>query len=515
MIASRKIVMLVPLLVCAFASAQSTSLQRGLELFQHEDYEAALQQLQAASHSHPKDASIHNFIGVTETKLGRIEEANLEYKTAARMDPSLPGPDKNLAFNYLSTGQYDLAEKPLEAALALDRTDPAVHYYVALLYLSTSRDAEAIPHIEPAQNLLENDSATGMLAMKACLQSGGSDEALKLIHLFERGSRLSVAQEYEAAKLFTEQQMYVDAVPRFEKIVQMQPASWENRYNLAIAFLRAKRPEDARVLLAPLAAEHAGNANILGMLGSAYDLEGKTAPALDSYQKAIAADPKNPDRYLDCTRVMIDLNQFKEAAVLLQRGIAAVPDSYTLTIRAGTIEMMQGHYGKARGSFEEAVREHPDVALGYVALAQTYMKEGNDGKAIQVLTDGRAKVARDFALEYVLGLVSFEAGQREQALQALKNAEELGPNVVEPHYQLGMLYMQMRQWIDAQGEFESVLRLDPHHAATFYQLSRTYERTGNVEKAQQMAKEASLLTRTQREEAIRSEQLRLGVPAQP
>jgi len=515
MIAYRRIMIVVPFLACVLARAQSTALERGLDFFQHEDYEAALQQLQAASQSHPTDASIHNFVGITETKLDRVEEANLEYKTAARLDPNLPGPEKNLAFNYLSTGQYELAEEPLKVALALGPADPSVHYYLAILYLSTSRNAEAVPHIQPAQNLLENDPATGMLAVKVCLQSGHADEALKLIHSFERGSLLTVAQEYEAAQWLTEQQMYVEAVPRFEKIVQMQPASWGNKYNLAIALLKAKQPENARLLLAPMAAEHAGNANILGMLGSAYDLEGKPALALDAYLKAIAADRKNPDRYLDCTRVMIDLNEFNEAVVLLQRGIGAVPDPYTLTIRMGAIEMMQGHYEKARGGFEEAIREHPDVALGYVALAQTHMKEGNDRRAIEVLTDGRGKVARDFALEYVLGLVSFEVGQQRQALAALKNAEELGPSVVEPHYQLGMLYMQMRQWIDAQGEFESVLRLDPQHAATFYQLSRTYRRTGDAEKAQQMAKEASLLTRTQREGAVRSEQLRLGVPTQP
>jgi len=181
----------------------------------------------------------------------------------------------------------------------------------------------------------------------------------------------------------------------------------------------------------------------------------------------------------------------------------------------GAIEMMQGHFEEARGSFKEAVERHPNIPLGYVALAQTYMKEGNDETAIRILIDGRSKVAKDFALEYVLGFISFEAGKQEQALEALKNAEELGPDVPEPHLQLGMLYMQHHQWSEAQGEFESVLRINPRHAAAFYQLSRTYERMGNVDKARQMATEASLLTRTQREDAIETEQLRLGIPANP
>jgi predicted Zn-dependent protease len=515
MIFYRQVVVLGQVLACVLASAQSTSLQRGIVSLQQGDYQSALKELKAASHDRPSDASLHNFIGITETRLGHIADANLEYKTALRLDPTLAGPYKNLGFNYLNAGQYEAAEAPLKTALSLNQEDPFVHYYLAILYLSTSRVADAIPQIRPARDLLGNDVVNGMLAVKACLRSGQTDEALSLIHSLERESLLSFAQEYEVANLLTEQGMYVDAVPLFKKLVQRQPGAWENKYNLAIAFLKAKQPEDARLLLLPLSAEHKGNANILNMLGSAYDLEGKPALALKAYREAIDADQNNPNRYLDCTRVMVDLNQFDEATALLQQGIAKVPEPYTLTIRIGAIEMMRGHFEQARNSFNEAVREHPDVALGYVALAQTYMKEGNNETAIHVLIDGRSKVAKDFALEYVLGLISFEAGRQEQALEALKNAELLGPDVVEPHYQLGMLYMQQQRWSEAQSEFDSVLRINPHHAASFYQLSRTYERMGNVEKARQMAAEASLLTRTQREEAIKTEQLRLGIPLNP
>jgi tetratricopeptide (TPR) repeat protein len=515
MISCRQVVVFSQIFACVLASAQSTSLQRGVLSLQQGDYQSALRELKTASHDNPNDASIHNFIGISETQLGRVDEANQEYRTASRLDPNLEGPYKNLGFNYLNAGQYESAEAPLKTALSLNPTDPFVHYYLAILYLSTSRAAEAILQISPAQDLLGKDALNGVLALKACLNSGHTDEALNLIHSLERESLLSFAQEYEVANLLTQQGLYVDAVPLFKKLVERQPGAWENKYNLAIAFLKAKQLEDARILLVPLSAEHKGNANILGMLGSAYDLEGKPSLALKPYRDAIEADPNNPDRYLDCTRVMVDLNQYDEASALLKKGIATSRDPYVLTIRMGAIEMMQGHFEKARVSFKEAVEEHPDVPLGYVALAQTYMKEGNNESAIHVLIDGRSKVAKDFALEYVLGLISFEAGQKEQALEALKNAEELGPGVVEPHYQLGMLYMQQHQWPEAQGEFESVLQINPRHAAAFYQLSRTYERMGKVDKARQMATQASLLTRTQREDAIKAEQLRLGIPSNP
>ena len=514
MIAYRRIAWLAPLLFSSIAFGQAESLQRGLELFHQEKYEAALQQFQDAARTQPADASIRNFIGITETKLGRVEQANTDYETAVRLNPKLPGPHKNLAFNYLGAGQYDLAEKQLKTALSLDGNDPFVHYYLAILYLSTSRDRDAIAHLAPAQSLIENDPQTAFQAAKACLRSNAAAEALRLIESLERRSALSAPQEYELAQLLNEKQMYVESAQRFRRIAEMQPASWENKYNLAIALLKAKQPSQAFPLLASLEAEHAKDGNILAMLASAYESAGNSTLALDAYQRAVTADPHNPDRYLDSSRLLMDLNRYDDAAELVERGLSNAPDNYPLTVRLGAVEMMRGNRDQAREAFRKAIVEHPEAALGYVALAQSYMKEGSDEEALKILAGGRDKVPRDFALEYVFGLVSYRLGQQKQAMEALKNAEALGPNVVEPHYQLGVLYMQMQQWKTAQTEFERVLQIDPRRATAYYQLSRAYTRTGDTKKARQMATEGKQLAQTQQEDAIKAEKLRLGVSPQ-
>jgi tetratricopeptide (TPR) repeat protein len=509
-----RVLALAPLLLSFVALGQGDSLQSGVALFQQGKYEAALEQFEAARRLRPADASIENFIGITETRLGRIDAANKDYETAIRLNPRLPDPHKNLAFNYLGKGQYELAEKHLKTALALDSADPFVHYYSAILYLDTSRDQEAMLHIKPAESLLANDQIAALMAIKACLRSNAPEEALKLIQLLERNSTLSVEQEYEIAELLTQKKMYAESVALFQRIVDMQPDSWQNKYNLAIALLRAKQRKQAVPLLDAITAEHATDANLLTQIASAYESAGETQPAIAAYQKAIAADPINPDRYLDCTRLLIDLDRYSEATSIIERGIPLVPDDYPLTIRLGAIAMMQGNRDKAREAYHKAIAEHPTLALGHVALAQTYMKEGNDQEALKILTEARSVVPRDFALEYVFGLVSLQLGQQQQALEALKSAEELGPTVVEPHFQLGLLYMKLQQWKGAREEFEQVLKLDPRNAATYYQLARTYQRLGDTAKAQEMAKQASLLTKTQREDAIKTQELRFGIPVQ-
>ena len=167
----RRAILLAPLALSLMAIGQADSLQRGLELFRQEKYEAALQQFEEARRLQPANASIDNFIGITETKLGRMDEANKSYENAIRIAPKLAGPHTNLGFNYLSKKQYELAEKQLRTALALDSADPLTHYYLAALYLTTARGKDALPHIEPAITLLENDPPAAVLAIKACLAS--------------------------------------------------------------------------------------------------------------------------------------------------------------------------------------------------------------------------------------------------------------------------------------------------------------------------------------------------------
>src|ERR1700761_8831462 len=122
-----RLLALAPLLLSFAAFGQGDSLHSGVTLFQQGKYEAALEQFESARASRPADASLENFIGITETRLGRIDAANKDYEAAIRLNPRLPDPHKNLAFNYLGKGQYELAEKHLKTALVLDSADPFAH----------------------------------------------------------------------------------------------------------------------------------------------------------------------------------------------------------------------------------------------------------------------------------------------------------------------------------------------------------------------------------------------------
>ncbi len=500
----------MPLLLVATIYAQTDALQEGVVSFREGRYEEALSEFHEAQRLRPNDASLENFIGITETKLGHIDDANRDYQASIRLNPRYPEAYKNLAFNYLQAGQYGPAEAQLKSALALDGSDPAIHYYLVILYLSTQRDREVVANVDAAKNLLKSDSDTATLAIEASLRSGAIEQAEKLADLIESGSGLSVKQEYQLAKDFDDRGLLVDSVKHYRRVLQMSPDSWEAQYDLAVTLAKAKQTVEALKLLESMENQHSGDAKVLAMIASAAEYAGDSSLALNTYQKAIRADPANPDRYLDCTRLLMDLNRYDEAAKIATQGIPEVPDPYALRIRLGAIEMMRGSHEKAVDDYQQAIAMHPEVALGYVALAQTYMKDGDEQRAMKVLTEGRTRVAPDFALEYAFGLVSSDLGQQEQAIEAFTRSEQLNPDIVEPHYKLGMIYFQNGQLKKAQEEFESVLRINDSYSSAYYQLSRLYARLGDTQQARRMAEKGQELLRTQQDQAITAEKSRLS-----
>jgi len=485
-------------------------MQRGAEFFRQGNYEAALGEFRSAARMQPRNPQIENLIGVAETKLGRIAQANSDYRLAIQQNPSLEAPHKNLGFNLLNAGDYTHAEPELRKALALDSTDPFVHYCLVMLYLKTARDAAAIGHLKPAESLIVNDGDTAYSLALACLKANVACDELKFVGAVEQRSGFSAEQEFQLGELLSSRQRYAQSVAIFRHMAQEQPTSWMAEYNLAVSLFQAGQASDALPMLERLAQDRPADGQILSLLGNVCESVGKMPQALDAYQRAVAADPGNEDAYLDSTRLLMDLDRYDDAAALIQQGIENAQDAYALQIRMGAIDLKKGEIGHAEHTFQSAIAEHPELAIGYVALAKAYMKEGRDQAARDVLVSAHKTLPQDFALEYVLGLACAQLGDTEQAIGALRNAEQMNPAVVEPHYQLGKLYMEADDWAQAQKELERVIAIDPAHTQARYQLSRVYARLGDSEKAREMQARANELMNAQRAAALDVQKKRLS-----
>jgi tetratricopeptide (TPR) repeat protein len=505
-----RVAMLVLSLVSFAAVAQDNPLELGTEEFQKGNYKGALEDFAEAERTQPPNAEIENVLGITRTKLGLLAEANTNYARAIQIDPKLIAPRKNLGFNYLTLKEYAQAEEQFTRALKLDAADPFVHYYLAILYLNTDRAPEAAALLGFIQPLLKNDVETSFLMAKACLRVGHDSDAIGIADELEQSSQLTVKQEYELAILFHEKRMYAAATDRFRKIAEMTPESWIGKYNLAVALINDERKDEAIRLLLTISNERPSDASVLSLLGFVYERQAQIPQAIEAYGRAVEADPQNPDLYLDYTRLLMDSDRYQEATLILDSGLKHTPDTYALNLRLGTVLMMEGKYAEARSSINTAVTAHPEIGLGYVALAQTYLKQGDTGDARNVLDSARQRLAPDFMLTLYSGIIASEVGDCQSAVNTLMAAEKLQEDAVEPHYELGKCFFELNQLKKAQGEFERAVSIDPQHTKAYYQLSRLYVRLGQPEKARQMADRTRELREAEQQRAIQEQTARVG-----
>jgi tetratricopeptide (TPR) repeat protein len=245
-------------------------------------------------------------------------------------------------------------------------------------------------------------------------------------------------------------------------------------------------------------------------LGSALEMQEKMPEALEAYRDAAIADPSNPDRTLDYTRLLMDMDRYDEAIEFIQSGMAESAATSPLKLRLGAVEMMKGDYAAARDAFHAALAENPELDAAYVGLAQTYSREGNDAQAIQILESARDKRPGQYLLEYYVGLLASRLGREDEAVAALERAAQLQPKSPDPSFELGKLYGSKQDWTRARQAFEHVIQLNPDFAPAHYQLSQVYAHLGLHAAAAQEAQQTHTLVDAQRGDALRKQRERAG-----
>jgi len=184
-----------------------------------------------------------------------------------------------------------------------------------------------------------------------------------------------------------------------------------------------------------------------GNLGSVYEAVMPAASGADvlaeqSYQKAAALDPVDPEWDLAIGRV------FVEAANLLPSGASANAIRETDWTQAETF-------------FEKALSLKDDYADPRIALINLYIQEGNTAQAIGRIQELAQQNPLDPGVAFELGYLYYQNNQTDQAQQEFQVAVILDPAYANARYYLGMIYAQKGMTAQALAQFHAVQAFNP------------------------------------------------------
>jgi len=110
--------------------------------------------------NNPNSVGIRTNLGALYKSMGKLQEAEMEYRQILATSPEHAGANNNMGNFYKSIGQADSALIAYQKALQADSTLVQAHFNIADLYLKMKRPEEALHHAQMAAQLHPNQAHT-------------------------------------------------------------------------------------------------------------------------------------------------------------------------------------------------------------------------------------------------------------------------------------------------------------------------------------------------------------------
>jgi len=204
-------------------------------------------------------------------------------------------------------------------------------------------------------------------------------------------------------------------------------------------------------------------ASIHFRLGSEYLQRGEATSALREFLEAEKFDPDDASVQFGLGSALNAKGRFQEGLQHYRKALEIDPKFAEAHNAMGSTYLELGQWDDAIREFEIALKDLLYLTPFYVEnnLGWAYYKKGNIPRAIEHYRKALT-MKPDFGLAYYnLGLAYKDNKQTEEAIAAMRSAVARVPNLLDAHLQLGILSFNAGIRDQARKAFEEVLRLAP------------------------------------------------------
>lgn len=176
-------------------------------------------------------------------------------------------------------------------------------------------------------------------------------------------------------------------------------------------------------------------------LGVISQFEGRIGQAAEYLKRALDLDPKNTDAAICLSVLYNDVGSYDKAKEIFQ-----VANQSVLTR-------------------EDAVTNEVDrkFASKHLELADLYFRYRRYDEAIEEYTKAMALDPLDMQVPIRRARTFAKKGFVSRAIQELQRLRDDYPDSIEPRLQLGLLYFSQNNVLDAEIEWEAILKKHPDH----------------------------------------------------
>lgn len=292
----------------------------------------------------------------------------------------------------------------------------------------------------------------------------------------------SFAANHEAGESYVKRGDLRAAIPYLRRAFEIDPANYDNGYDLALACLETKDVGQARSVIESLL-KLGEKSELHNLLGEVEEASGHTIQAVKEYETAARADPSEKNVF-DLATELLNHAGYEQATQIFEFGVGRFPKSARLQVGLGVTYYSVGRYAEAVKSLCAAVDLDPADTRALEFL----------GKLIDVSPEMNDEVSRHLAhfvelyptnapANYYYALSIRGRAKSGQVEEYLMRAIKADPRMADAYYQLGMLYQGESETNKAVRAYEKAVAMRPDFKPAHYRLSILYRAQGKEEQA--------------------------------
>lgn len=442
-----------------------------------------------------REKALQHFIDASVYEMkGEYAQAVLEYLDALRYD-------ENHTIYFALARNYSLLNKH---ALALEAGRKAVQLAPDNLeYRRTLADAYV--------SAFELDSAATQYAEVIRRDSSSIEDWYNLARV-QQGKRPQQALEvYQAitqrfgpewevllqmAELYNAQGQHEKTAEVLSQMTAIDPSNSDLKKNLAQAYLRAGRPDDALTIYHELRALHPDALEYSTEIGAIHLIKREYDTAADYFAPVLASDSVNLDIKLRIGESYFNQME-KDSAIApaAERVLRMIsekhPDDWRPYWFLGAIGAITKQDSLAVESFRKVTQLASWNPDGWVYLSSIFMERSKFEDVVTVLESALGQFPDEYRINFFLGIAYHRIGRDHDAVRVLEHARQLNPKDINALIQLALVYDALKKHSESDRLYEIGLNQDPENAVLLNNYSYSLAERGiQLERALAMAKKA-------------------------
>lgn len=440
-----------------------------------------------------RDLQRHFTLGLLLAEEKQYKPAELELEKADALKPETFEILHNLGQVYLRANDYAKAELVLNRALKLKPDSADTMYLLAQALNDESRPVDALDLLARARKLAPANTDVIFLLARISMAQNFFEDAIPLL---ESGLKIAPQRSDLMASLGESYFMSgkaEKAIDEFKKLIELEPSARSYTF-MGLSYRHLGRFDEARKYFQEGLKRDPNNAACLFNLGFIEERQGSTAAADAKFRQALRSNPDFSDALLELANLRTKDKKFVEAAELLRRYVKVSHDP------------APGYYKLA---MVERSLHQMDAAQRDLQVFQTLSKNANTGpypyQHLFDYLDNRTKLSTKERTQldvtelqaqmkknpgqpqdlYLLAQAYLKLGQRDQAMEAVSQLDQISNDDYRTQTGVGVLLAQYHLYDPAIAHFQNALRTNSDSDEIKFDLANVYFRKGMYSEALQ------------------------------